>query len=556
MFLSSFEIIYHILYCIMKITIAQINTKVWDIKHNENKIINTIKDVWNHTDIICFPELTTTWYPPNDLLEDEEFVRDQKQIIYKVREKVQQTNRDLKVILWFVDYDETKQVPNWALKKYNAWAIIWYDIKTYYKKLLPNYDIFFEKRYFSKWKDETYFKFANDILWTLTICEDIWDENYRNKPIQEITNQNVNTVFNISSSPFVIWKQQIRYELLQNHYRNKLANYIYTNQVWAQDEVVFDWSSLVFNNIWSLIHIWKAFEEDIQTIDMSESIYDKTDELYELSKDKYWNVIKAMWLGISDYLNKSWIKNVVIWISGWIDSAISAYILSQNVPAENIYAIYMPSKHSNSLDYAKALCNNLGIKLIVWEIDGLVSSFQDYSKQNLWDELRWISYENIQARIRWSILMSIANNVNWLVINNSNKTELALGYWTMYGDLIGWLSLLWDLNKKEVYELARYINTYDSNRPIPSQIITRPASAELSENQVDPFDYMKISDAIDEMLWWESNKNIESKYGLSQNEISKFKRLIKINEYKRRQSPPVLKLKKRSIWIWRIMPIV
>lgn len=540
----------------MKTTIAQINTRVWNISYNKSKIEDIIADKWKECDIIVFPELTLTGYPPNDLLENDEFVEEQKSALYDIKQIVSRINQDLAVIVWFVDYDDTKQVPSGSRKKFNAWAIIWKDIKIYHKKLLPNYDIFFEKRYFSKGKSEVYFKIAQELIWSLTICEDIWDKNYRNKPIDELTNPDLKSIFNISSSPYYLWKQAIRYELIQQHLKKRATNFIYVNQVWAQDEIIFDGSSLVFNNNWTLIHVGKSFEEDIVTLDMDKVVADKSYELLERSNDIEWNILKALKLSIRDYLDKSGLQDVVIGISWWIDSAIVAFVLSQVVPKEKIHAVYMPSKHSQSLALSQQLCQNLGIKLMIWEIDPIMKSFMDYSSTNLWSQIQWIWYENLQARIRWNILMSIANSVNGLVVNTSNKTELALWYGTLYGDMIWGLSILWNLNKIQVYQLARHINAKFWKDTIPSEIITRPPSAELSDNQVDPFDYNKICKPVDELLFWAEISKLSKKYDISIEELQRLKKLIKINEYKRRQAPPVVKLHPRSIGIWRIYPIV
>lgn len=542
----------------MKIWIAQINTKLWDIEKNTLKIEDTIRKIWNESDVIVFPEMTISGYPLNDLLDDEELVRKQKEVIYRIRDLVSETNENLKVILGFIDYNESEVLPSGEMKKYNAAAVIWKDVQIYHKRLLPNYDVFFEQRYFAPGTEWLTFKIAKDIKWAMTICEDIWDDNYETKPIQEYANKDVNVIFNISSSPYGEGKMKKRLKLLRKHAENLWAHMVYVNQVWWQDELVFDGASMVMTPDWCLQHISKRFQEDISIVDTDKVCHDYSYDAINEDQYKYNNMIEAMKLGLKDYLEKTGIKNVVIGVSGGIDSALSLYILKQILPSENIHAIYMPTKYNSneSRELANQLAQNLGIELKIWEIQDLVKSFEIFGEEKLWKKPEWITHENIQARIRWMILMNIANDVKWMVINNSNKTELAMWYGTLYGDLIWWLSLIGDLNKREIYEMAKYINSHNAKPIIPEWIINRKASAELAEGQVDPFDYMKVSDAIEELQFGVSIQDVAEKYKLDIEEVKAFRKRIKINEFKIRQAPPVIKLKERSVWIWRLYPIV
>ena len=542
----------------MKIWIAQINTKLWDIEKNTQKIEDTIRNIWKEADVIVFPEMTISGYPLNDLLDDEELVKKQKEVLYKIRDLVSETNENLKVILGFIDYNESEVLPSGEMKKYNAAAIIWKDVQIYHKRLLPNYDVFFEQRYFAPGTEWLTFKIAKDLKWAMTICEDIWDDNYEVKPIQEYKNKDVNVIFNISSSPYGEGKMKKRLKLLRKHAENLWAHMVYVNQVWGQDELVFDGASMVMTPNGCLQHISKRFQEDISIVDTEKACHDYGYDALSEDQYKYSNMIEAMKLWLKDYLEKTGIKNVVIGVSGGIDSALSLYILKQVLPSENIHAIYMPTKYNSneSRELGYQLAQNLGIELKIWEIQDLVKSFETFGEEKLWKKPEWITHENIQARIRWMILMNIANDVKWMVINNSNKTELAMWYGTLYGDLIWWLSLIGDLNKREIYEMAKYINSHNAKPIIPEWIIDRKASAELAEGQVDPFDYMKVSDAIEELQFGTSVKDVAEKYKLDIEEVKWFRRRIKINEFKIRQAPPVIKLKDRSVGIWRLYPIV
>jgi len=553
----------------MKIWIAQINTRVWNIDYNKKKILQSINDL-KKSDVIVFPESTIGGYPMNDLLEFDDFVIQQKEVLKEIQSEI--TN-DLKVILGFVDYDKNSFHPNGHFTRYNASALITKnDIKIYHKHLLPNYDIFHEKRWFSSVRDDRRFvqkiirrwrKLAEDEgivvdrIWKekfgITICEDIWDEFYDenrfSRPLQKYLSYNLDFMLNLSSSPFEIWKIKKRYNLIKKHIQQQKSSFVYVNQVWAQDEVIFDGWSMIFDKNWNLIHYSKFFEEDLQIIDTEKLTKDKSKDLFETIQDKYEQIEKALVLWLKDYFKKNWLKKAVIWVSGGIDSAISLYLLSKILKSENIYAIYLPSKFSSNLSFklAKKLCDNLKINLEVKNIQKTVDTISKL------ENVEWVAYENLQARIRWNILMMKANKVGWIVINNTNETELILWYGTAYGDLIWAISPLGNLNKKEIYEFAKWINQ-KYNNIIPNEIITRPASAELSENQTDPFDYEKISDLVYDYFFWKIDYKIMVDI-LWKTETERISKLINISEWKRKQAPLVLKLKERSIWNGRIIPI-
>lgn len=539
----------------MRVWIAQINTKVGDIEYNKEKIISSIRELWPHSDIVVFPENTTTWYACNDLYESQYFLAQQKSAIEEAKKVAAGISKDLTILLGNVDYN-SKIMPSGQLQKFNTASIIRaYEETKYAKRLLPNYDVFFEKRYFTPWDKSVYFDVKGQRS-SITICEDIWPEGYDVDPVGELIWQWVETIYNISSSPFTLWKLKKRYDLISWHVARTWAWFVYVNQVGAQDELVFDGGSMVMDNNWKLVHLGKLFQEELTIVDTNKSNQDRLAELLELNWDKYRMVFETLKLGLKDYLAKTWIKSVVIWLSGWIDSAVSAYILSQVLPKENIHTIYMPTKHSKSLEDAQAVAKTLGLNLKVGWIDPMVTTFMEYAQNTIWELPAWISYENIQARIRWNILMMYANMTGSMVINNSNKTELALGYGTMYGDLIGWLWLIWDLNKKEVFEFAKWINKYEWQEVMPNSIIDRPPSAELSDNQVDPFDYAKVSEPVDELLFGWNPYEIAAKYWVDVNEVLRLKKLVRVNEFKRRQAPLVIKLKNRSVGIGRLYPVV
>jgi len=257
---------------------------------------------------------------------------------------------------------------------------------------------------------------------------------------------------------------------------------------------------------------------------------------------KYEEILSTIKMALINFLKQSGIKDVVIWISWWIDSAVDLAISSQVVSPEHIHAIYLPTQFNSTQSYelSQKLADNLWVELKVWPIQDILKTFEDFSDKYLWEPLEWISHENVQARIRWVILMNIANNKRGLVINNSNKTELEFWYGTLYWDLIWGLCLIWDLKKTEVYDLARHINK--DKEIIPQWIIDRKASAELSEWQVDPFDYDRDCEAVDELAFWWDVKDVAVKYGLDIAYVQSLKDRIERSKFKVAQIPPIVKI--------------
>ncbi len=258
--------------------------------------------------------------------------------------------------------------------------------------------------------------------------------------------------------------------------------------------------------------------------------------------DKYENILDAIRSELVNFLKITGIKDVVIWVSWWIDSAVDLVIASKAVSPEHIHAIYLPTQFNSTQSYelSQRLADNLWVELKVWPIQDILKTFEDFSEKYLWEPLEWVSHENVQARIRWVILMNIANNKRWLVINNSNKTELELWYGTLYWDLIWGLCLIWDLKKTEVYGLAKHINK--DKEIIPQWIIDRKASAELSEWQVDPFDYDRDCDPVDELAFWWDVTDVAKKYGLDEEYAQSLKNRIEKSKFKVAQIPPIVKI--------------
>ncbi|HCY21651.1 TPA: hypothetical protein DIC40_07580 [Patescibacteria group bacterium] len=259
----------------MKIGIAQINTRVGDLAYNKQKIIDVIQRIGKEVSLIIFPEMTTLGYPPNDLLDNETQLRQQKEMIYEIRDIVRSTSKDLKVVLGCVDYNDAEKMPSGYMKKHNAAAVIGQDIQMYHKQLLPNYDVFFENRYFEAGKGPLVFTAGGQKV-GVTICEDIWDDLYETKPAQQYANKDLDLLINLSASPFAQGKQQKRLGLLKKHARNLQVPVVYVNQVGAQDELVFDGASMVVDKECNLNYLAKSFEEEVAIVDLEAETYDKS----------------------------------------------------------------------------------------------------------------------------------------------------------------------------------------------------------------------------------------------------------------------------------------
>lgn len=548
----------------MKIGIGQINMDLWNIADNTQQVYNAIDTIGKDCEVLVFPELTIPWSPGNDMYENQSFIDQQAQVPAQVQQYLQSIQSDLTVILWYIQPDPTAEQPGGGVRKYNTAAVITKDtIKTTHKQNLCDYDVFYESRHMHPGRKYENFAIGDEQS-TVTICEDLFNLATDFQPLEHRDMQWVKTIFNLSSSPFADGKLYRRIEAMKHHAIKRNANVVYLNQVGAQDDNIFDGGSFIIDKNGKLIHLSPQFKKSLAVVDTEQAHEDLSEKAKEIADDKYGQIDNAIKLWLQDYMKKSWIEKVVIGVSWGIDSSISLYYLSQVMPKRNIVAIYMPSKHStNSQTDAHQLCENLWIKLHEREIQTRFDAIQDRHKKEFWNELEHdnesekIAYENIQARIRWNILMEISNlTPRSMIINNSNKTEMLMGYGTLHGDMIGAINAIGDLNKKEVYALANYINQKDGN-VIPTNIIHKPASAELNVDQVDPFDYDRVSEAIDELGHGSSIEDVVKKYNITEQEAKDYARRIRNMEYKRREFYPIiLKIKSPNMGIGRRYPVV
>jgi len=540
----------------MKIAIAQINPKVGDINANALKIETFARKAENlGADIAVFPELALTGYPPLDLLENRDFIRENLAALGRL------AALKLKTAM-AVGYAE----PNPGKKGkglLNSAAFISGGRITVKraKSLLPAYDIFDETRHFEPAAGNKPFKFRGETI-GLTICEDIWAETpllpkrflYRNNPVKTLRAGKTSIVINISASPYYKGKSAKRRAILSGLAKKMDAFIIYANQTGANDELIFDGNSFALDPSGRVISRAAAFEEDLLIIDTLAAAR-KTPPGRDADPDE---ILSALTLGIRDYFRKLGFKHAVLGLSGGIDSAVVAALAARALGPNNVTGVLMSSPYTSgrSVNDALALAKNLGIESRIIPIKDVYSRFLKELGGTRKAEVS-LAMQNIQARIRGTILMALANSNNWLALATGNKSEIALGYCTLYGDTAGAMAPISDLLKTEVYRLAGRINSLGIL--IPTAIISRPPTAELKPGQKDQDDLppYPVLDSI-LRLYMEENRTpaeIIGKGYKAELVLSIIKR-VERNEYKRRQLPIGLKVTEKSFGYGRKMPIV
>jgi len=527
----------------LKIALAQINPTVGDLAKNCAKIITYIKRAKSKAvDIIIFPELALTGYPPEDLLRKKHFVVENKQLL----KTIVKASRGLTVVVGFVD------IKNNSL--YNAAAVI-QDGKIcdiYHKVILPNYGVFDEKRHFNSGNHLTIYKLGS-YSFGVTICEDIWQDGF----IGLLKSYNLDFVVNISASPFHLGKMSQREKVLSKAARALNSFVFYCNLVGGQDEIVFDGTSKVISPKGKLISCAKRFTEDLLIFNFSRNnSYQAKAVKVTLEQEAF----LALSLGLYDYVNKNGFKKVVIGISGGIDSAVVTSLAAKTLGKENVCALIMPSVYTARDTYsdAKKICKNLGIKYKVVKIDNIFNTYLRDLAIHFKGKKANIAEENLQARIRGNILMAFSNKFGYLVLNTGNKSELSCGYCTLYGDMVGGFGVLKDVPKLLVYRLAHYINSISRKKIILESVIKRAPSAELKKNQkdIDTLPDYRLLDPILK-LYVEDDLSLEQivRRGYRKDVARKVITMVDSNEYKRRQAPVGIKITPRAFGKDRRMPI-
>jgi len=546
---------------------AQINATVGDLKGNKERIIEFgRRAIGANADIVAFPEMAMTGYPPLDLLppretrppsgnrrpEHEEFVRLNKEYLYDVAEQLS----EITTIVGFVDYD--------AYHLYNAAAVLRNGSIQHvaHKTLLPTYDVFDEHRYFTPAirNDPVHVPVGGGQL-TLgaSICEDIWDEEvgYSVKVVDSLSLLGAKVIVNLNASPFHDRIRDVRLRILKRKATRFSVAIFYVNLVGGQDELVFDGQSLAVDKNGRLIGIGRQFEEDLVLVDVEADGTGRT-EIASPAYNREEEMFNAIVLGLRDYFMKTGFKRALIGLSGGIDSSLVAVIAATALGNDNVTGVSMPSRYSSdhSKSDAKQLADNLGIEYLTIPIERIFQTFEAEIKPFFKGKPQDVAEENLQARLRGNILMTLSNKFGDLVLSTGNKTELALGYATLYGDMSGGLEVIGDVSKIEVYALARYYNRKAGRDVIPENCFTKIPSAELRPEQFDPFDYSVVSPLVDGIIENRLSKQELIQKGYPQQVVEDTIRRIRGAEYKRRQAAPVIKITKKAFGLGWKMPIV
>jgi len=552
----------------MKICLAQINPTVGAFEQNVKKIcrfINTAKK--KGADLIVFPEMCIVGYPPKDLLELSGFVDNNLKALEEVRNNV----TGISAIVGFVDRNAGQRGKN----LYNAAAYINNKeiVSRHYKSLLPTYDVFDEDRYFEPAHSISLAKISGRKS-GISICEDAWGANiiwhgkiHHKDPVESMIRQGAEIIINISASPFTIGKQDERLKMLTSHAKKYNVPIIFVNQIGGNDDLVFDGNSLVINKKGVIVDRALSFEEDLLMVEFKGpdisagdskpgSVGKRTQA--GAGEDEIESVFKALVLGTRDYVRKCGFKKAVIGLSGGIDSAVTAVIAARALGKGKVLGVTMPSGFSSkgSVKDSKALAKRLGI---AFENIPIKSVYNAYTKtlSGVFTGLPFdVTEENLQARIRGKILMAISNKHGYLVLTTGNKSELAVGYCTLYGDMCGGLAVISDIPKTMVYDIAEYINR--RKEVIPIHTIEKPPSAELRPDQKDQ-DSLPPYDILDGVLkaYVEESRDIDDIIGRGFNEalVKDIIKKVDTNEYKRKQAAPGLKVTSKAFGTGRRMPL-
>ena len=567
----------------LRLALAQINTTVGDIQGNTEKVIEYIKRAEREgADIVAFPELAITGYPPEDLLLKPQFIEDNLRALREIKTHV----GSIVAIVGAVDRDQ--DIYNAAFVFYNGRLV-----HQYHKRFLPNYGVFDELRYFQTGRTNNVYRTGN-VVFGINICEDIW---YPDGPARDQALSGAEMIININASPYHMGKAEYRHRMLSTRASDNLVIVAYLNAVGGQDELVFDGHSMIFDQNGELIFRGKQFEEELIVIDLDldavfmsrlhdprrrqEVFYFKDCSCSEVvvhdkpiqrtKADIKYNEVRqpleeteevynALVLGTRDYVRKNGFQRVLIGLSGGIDSSLVATIAVDALGKDMVYGVFMPSEYTSkeSREDAYGLVKNLGIEMIEIPITGIFKSYLDCLKDVFKGTRPNVAEENIQARIRGNLLMAISNKFGWLVLTTGNKSEMSVGYATLYGDMAGGFAVIKDVPKTLVYRLARWRNEKAGYALIPERVLWKEPSAELKPDQKDT-DTLPPYEVLDPILkaYVEEDRSFEEIVNLGCEEecSKKVITMIDRSEYKRRQSPPGIKITPRAFGRDRRFPI-
>lgn len=551
----------------MRIRLEQINPVIGDLSGNRDQILQSIRNAEEDgIELLLLPELVTCGYPPMDLLERQVF----RDLLYQINDEIVEATGDLTVIFGSITENQSKV----GRGMYNS-AIIAHkgeEIERVHKALLPTYDVFDDLRYFEPGNEFEPVE-VNGVKMGITVCEDIWfNDNdiqyhtYSVNPAEILAEKGAEVIINISASPFNKNKPVTRKNMLQKHAVGLELPLLYVNQVGAQTELVFDGDSMAFDSTGMLVARSKRFVEDILDIELevkNGSIVPVTD-VSEALKNPFIEeaIFEGLILGVKDYLTKTKAaKKVILGLSGGIDSALTAVIAKEALGSDNVIAVTMPSEFSTegSVSDSEQLAKNLGIKLLEIPIKDIYESFNEALKPEFEGTEFGVAEENLQSRSRGVVLMALANKFGYMLLNTGNKSEMAVGYCTLYGDMAGGLSVISDLYKTEVFEVCKWLNQeYYKKEVIPESIINKPPSAELRPDQKDS-DSLPEYGTLDAILKYyieqQCSREQINDIGFDGDLVDKVIRLVDLNEHKRFQAPPGLKMSAKAFGTGRRWPL-
>jgi len=541
----------------MKIAVAQLNFHIGNFEGNLAKMlraVDTAKD--QGADLVCFSELATCGYPPRDFLEFDDFIRLSKECV----QELARAARGIAIIVGSPSKNpevEGKDLYN------SAYFLADGQIQqVQHKSLLPTYDIFDEYRYFEPAAEFRVVEFKGKRI-ALTVCEDLWNlgnENpiYTEVPMDRLMEQQPDLMINISASPFAWDHTADRLRVLRANVERYGLPLFYVNHCGAQTEILFDGGSVIMAPDGKIYDELPYFEELVQTYELDQ--VERGAPGREQPKDKMKLTHDGLLMGIRDYFGKLGFHRAILGLSGGIDSAVGAVLAARALGPENLRVLLMPSQFSSdhSVNDARELAENLAVQYDIIPIETIYNTFDEALRPHFWAQDFNIAEENLQARSRAMLLMAFSNKYGNILLNTGNKSEIAVGYSTLYGDMCGGISVIGDLYKTEVYELADYINQTGSP-VIPEHIINKAPSAELRPDQKDT-DSLPPYPVLDQILYQYIERREDPQdiiaMGHDENTVRKVLRLVNINEFKRHQTPPILRVSSKAFGMGRRMPIV